>query len=261
MKDIGANHEYEPCNHEGTCDSNACSCMTRDHTCDKACSCSRDCSNRFQGCRCSYGNCRTKACPCFVAMRECNPDMCVTCGASEAPVLVFNDELKSKSALELGICCNVNILRGLHKKLGVAFSTTHGWGAFARERIKRGEFIYEYNGALLSQDEAERRGSIYDKMAISFLFDANEDSVVDAVRMGNKSKFANHSSVGQKCLARVMRVGGEHRISIWAKQDIEKGEELFFDYGYHGESAPDWSQLRIKGASARHAKDDKSDDD
>lgn len=153
------------------------------------------------------------------------------------------------SALELGICCNVNILRGLHKKVGVSYSTTHGWGAFALEPIKRGEFIYEYHGALLSQDEAERRGSIYDKMTISFLFDADDDSVVDAIRKGNKSKFANHLAVGQKCKGKVLTVGGEHRISIWAQQDIEKGEELFFDYGYHGETAPDWSQLRIKGSS------------
>ncbi|KAG7401869.1 Histone-lysine N-methyltransferase ezh1 [Phytophthora boehmeriae] len=152
-----------------------------------------------------------------------------------------------------GICCNVNILRGLHKKIGVAYSTTHGWGAFALEPIKRGEFIYEYHGALLSQDEAERRGSIYDKMTISFLFDADDDSVVDAIRKGNKSKFANHSAVGQKCKGKVLTVGGEHRISIWAQQDIEKGEELFFDYGYHGETAPDWSQLRIKGAVRQKA--------
>ncbi|KAG2522962.1 hypothetical protein JM18_004092 [Phytophthora kernoviae] len=249
MKDKGANHEYEPCNHEGACDTMGCSCMTRDHTCEKACSCSRDCPNRFLGCKCSLGNCRTKACPCFVAARECNPDLCFTCGASEVPALIFDEERRNMSALDLGICCNVNILRGLHKKIGVAYSTTHGWGAFALEPIKRGEFIYEYHGALLSQDEAERRGSIYDKMTISFLFDADDDSVVDAIRKGNKSKFANHSAVGQKCKGKVLTVGGEHHISIWAQQDIEKGEELFFDYGYHGETAPDWSQLRIKGSA------------
>ncbi|KAE8980411.1 hypothetical protein PF011_g22450 [Phytophthora fragariae] len=249
LKDKGANHEYEPCNHEGACDRAGCTCMTRDHTCDKACSCSRDCPNRFPGCRCSLGNCRTKACPCFVAARECNPDLCVTCGASEVAALIFDEERRNMSALELGICCNVNILRGLHKKVGVAYSTTHGWGAFALEPIKRGEFIYEYHGALLSQDEAERRGSIYDKMTISFLFDVDDDSVVDAIRKGNKSKFANHSAVNKKCKGKVLTVGGEHRISIWAQQDIAKGEELFFDYGYHGETAPDWSQLRIKGST------------
>ncbi|KAI9920802.1 hypothetical protein PsorP6_000239 [Peronosclerospora sorghi] len=246
-KNNRGNREYEPCNHQGACGSTGCSCMQRDHTCDRACSCSRDCPNRFPGCRCSLGNCRTKACPCFIAARECNPDLCVTCGASEVPALVFDAKRRNMPALDLGICCNVNILRGLHKKIGVAYSTTHGWGAFALEPIKRGEFIYEYHGALLSQDEAERRGSIYDKMTISFLFDVNDDSVVDAIRKGNKSKFANHSTTDKKCKGKIITVGGEHRISIWAEQDIAKGEELFFDYGYQGETAPDWSQLRIKG--------------
>uniref|UniRef100_A0AAV1UMI8 [Histone H3]-lysine(27) N-trimethyltransferase n=1 Tax=Peronospora matthiolae TaxID=2874970 RepID=A0AAV1UMI8_9STRA len=248
LKGKWVNHEYEPCNHEGVCDSTNCSCMARDHTCDKACSCSRDCLNRFPGCKCSRGNCRTKACPCFIGARECNPDLCLTCGASEAPALVFDEDRRKMSAMDLGICCNVNILRGLHKKIGVAYSATHGWGAFALESIKRGEFIYEYYGALLSQDEAERRGSIYDKMTISFLFDVDDDSVVDAIRKGNKSRFANHSASDKNCQGKVLTVGSEHRISIWAQQDIAKGEELFFDYGYQGETAPDWSQLRIKGS-------------
>lgn len=46
LKEKGSNHEYEPCNHDGVCDSSVCSCMTRDHMCEKACSCSRDCPNR-----------------------------------------------------------------------------------------------------------------------------------------------------------------------------------------------------------------------
>lgn len=46
LHDKGNDHQYQPCNHDGVCDSIGCSCMTRDHMCEKACSCSRDCPNR-----------------------------------------------------------------------------------------------------------------------------------------------------------------------------------------------------------------------
>ncbi|RLN90174.1 hypothetical protein BBJ28_00011776 [Nothophytophthora sp. Chile5] len=244
MKDRGANHEYVPCNHEGSCDSAQCSCMRRDHYCEKSCGCSRDCSNRFPGCHCEAGQCRTSACPCYFAARECDPDVCVSCGASELPVLMADEDKKHKRSEQLKICGNVNIIRGQMRKIGVALSETHGWGAYALEKVKKGDFIYEYTGSLLSQDEAERRGNVYDKTTISFLFDLNEDSVVDATRKGNKSKFANHNSTDPKCKARIMLVNGDHRIGIFAKEDLEVGDELFFDYGYNG-VIPDWSQARI----------------
>ncbi|KAK1938082.1 Histone-lysine N-methyltransferase EZH1 [Phytophthora citrophthora] len=245
MKDRGANHEYVPCNHDGgSCDSAQCSCMRRDHYCEKSCGCSPDCSNRFPGCHCEVGQCRTVECPCYFASRECDPDVCTSCGACELPVVVADEEKKGKTVAQLKICGNVNIMRGQMRKIGVSASETHGWGAYALENVKKGEFMYEYTGSLLSQDEAERRGNVYDKTTISFLFDLTEDSVVDATRKGNKSKFANHDSVNPKCFARIMLVNGDHRIGIYAKEDISVGDELFFDYGYSG-VIPDWSQARI----------------
>lgn len=129
-----------------------------------------------------------------------------------------------------------------HRKVALSFSLIHGWGVFAIEDIKSGDFVYEYTGAVVSQDEAERRGSVYDKKSVSFLFDLNEDAVVDAIRSGNKSKFVNHLIVGQNCSAKVVRAVSGHHITIWADRDIKCGEELLFDYGYHGDTAPEWSQ-------------------
>lgn len=254
MKDRGANHEFLPCNHQegSSCNTGACSCMQRDHFCEKACGCARDCANRFPGCKCSAGQCRTEACPCFFARRECDPDLCTSCGASEVPVLLADPSSKKKTCEQLKICGNANILRGRFRSVGMAPSETHGWGAYALEKIKAGDFVYEYTGGLLSQDEAERRGNMYDKTSISFLFDLNEDTVVDATRKGNKSKFANHSSENPLCVARIMRVNGDDRIGIYAARDIEVGDELFFDYGYNG-VIPDWTQARITGSKGGNA--------
>lgn len=139
-------------------------------------------------------------------------------------------------------CGNVNVIRNKHKRLGVSVSPVHGYGIYAREAIAAREFVYEYTGAMVSQDEAERRGLIYDKMNVSFLFDLNEDAVVDAVRCGNKSKFMNHEGGTPNCTAKVVSVCGMHHITIWALRSIAIGEELVFDYGYSRSVGPDWSQ-------------------
>lgn len=58
-------HQYEPCSHDGLCDSMGCGCMKRDHMCDRACSCSRDCPNRCV--RSAFG---VHVCVCVIVERR-----------------------------------------------------------------------------------------------------------------------------------------------------------------------------------------------
>ncbi|KHN19211.1 Histone-lysine N-methyltransferase EZA1 [Glycine soja] len=86
---------------------------------------------------------------------------------------------------------------------------------------------------------------------MNLLLGKKERWVIDARRFGNKLKFTNHS-LEPNCYAKVMLVGGDHRVGIFAKENIKAGDELFYHYYYHEKCTPPWALPPKEKASKAH---------
>ena len=218
----GGRRQYFPCDCYirglKICDKE-CSNVVTDNFCEKGSACLASCQNRYPGCQCST-ECTSKQCPCYNANRECDPDVCKCC----------------MNLNEVVHCNNNQIQRGLKQRIIMAPSRVAGWGAYAANDIPEiNTLISEYCGEMITQEEAERRGRVYDKNMCSYLFDLNSDYAVDAMRKGNKIRFANHSSDNFNIKPKVMMVNGDHRIGLYNIRPIRANEELFFNYKYNDE--------------------------
>ncbi|TFK31950.1 hypothetical protein BDQ12DRAFT_693258 [Crucibulum laeve] len=126
-----------------------------------------------------------------------------------------------------------NQLQTRKKHLRFARSPIHDWGLYAMEKISRGEMVIEYVGEVIRAQVAEKREKAYERQGIgsSYLFRIDEDLVVDATKKGNLGRLINHSC-DPNCTAKIITISGEKKIVIYAKQDIELGDEITYDYHF-----------------------------
>lgn len=106
------------------------------------------------------------------------------------------------------------------KRSTMGKGTSAGLGLFTTKPIKKGAFIIEYEGPLLTQDQADRKGGKY-------LFALGSKWTIDGSSRNNLARYINHSCVQENCET----VQYDKRIKIKATRNIKAGEELVYDYG------------------------------
>lgn len=96
-----------------------------------------------------------------------------------------------------------------------------GLGLFTESPIKKGAHVIEYTGPILSSEKADQKGGKY-------LFTIDKKHVIDGTTRKNLARYINHSCK-PNCYAEVDEKARE--VHIYAKRNIEAGEELSYNYG------------------------------
>ena len=123
-------------------------------------------------------------------------------------------------------------------------SGIHNKGLFARKDIPGGTRIIEYVGEKLTTAESEQRGFDHDETAREtgdgtvYMFILNKRYRIDGNVPWNPAKFANHS-----CAPNAETDIIKGRIWLIALRDIEKGEEIVYDYNFDAEYYKDYPCL------------------
>lgn len=111
----------------------------------------------------------------------------------------------------------------------VKSSPLHGNGVFAARPIPAGTCIFEYRGTRITPEQADAMVPVNpDDPFHTFFFSLSGGQIIDGGKRGNDARWINHSCT-PNCEAQENATGS--RVYVVALQDIDEGEELFYDYG------------------------------
>ena len=149
--------------------------------------------------------------------------------------------------------------------LQVLRSDGRGWGLKSPDTIKKGVFVVEYVGELISMAEYRRRMAVnqeekeenYYYLSIDsnryhphpkqlWVYPPPSPRMIDAGPKGNVARFMNHSC-DPNCITQKWTVNGDTRVGLFAIKDISPGEELTFNYQF--ETVGDIQKKCLCGAS------------
>ncbi|XP_029316667.1 histone-lysine N-methyltransferase NSD2 isoform X2 [Cottoperca gobio] len=128
-------------------------------------------------------------------------------------------------------CCNQDFTKRLYPETKIIKAPGKGWGLINLRDIKKGEFVNEYIGELIDEEECRARIKYAQENNISdfYMLTIDKDRIIDAGPKGNYSRFMNHSCQ-PNCETQKWTVNGDTRVGLFAVCDIAAGTELTFNY-------------------------------
>lgn len=175
-------------------------------------------SNDFMECDCyeEFQNGINHACgensDCInrLTLIECVNDLCGSCG---------ND------------CQNQRFQKRQYADISVFQTKKKGYGVRAERDLQAHEFIYEYIGEVIAEDDFRERMVEYDQRGFKhfYFMMLQTGEFIDATVKGSLARFCNHSC-NPNAYVNKWTVGGKLRMGIFANRNIVRGEEITFDY-------------------------------
>uniref|UniRef100_A0A667YPS6 Nuclear receptor binding SET domain protein 2 n=1 Tax=Myripristis murdjan TaxID=586833 RepID=A0A667YPS6_9TELE len=128
-------------------------------------------------------------------------------------------------------CCNQDFTKRLYPETKIIKTAGKGWGLVSLRDIKKGEFVNEYIGELIDEEECRARIKYAQENNIThfYMLTIDKDRIIDAGPKGNYSRFMNHSCQ-PNCETQKWTVNGDTRVGLFAVCDIPAGTELTFNY-------------------------------
>ncbi|XP_044136728.1 histone-lysine N-methyltransferase, H3 lysine-36 specific isoform X2 [Bufo gargarizans] len=128
-------------------------------------------------------------------------------------------------------CQNQAFSKRQYPDVEIFRTLSRGWGLRCKVDVKKGEFVNEYVGEMIDEEECRARIRYAQEHDISnfYMLTLDKDRVIDAGPKGNFARFMNHCCQ-PNCETQKWTVNGDTRVGLFALCDIKAGTELTFNY-------------------------------
>ncbi|XP_077596420.1 uncharacterized protein nsd1b [Stigmatopora nigra] len=128
-------------------------------------------------------------------------------------------------------CLNQTFSRRQYSQVEIFRTLSRGWGLRCVHDIKKGQFVSEYVGEVIDEEECRSRIRHAQEHDICnfYMLTLDKDRIIDAGPKGNEARFMNHCCQ-PNCETQKWTVSGDTRVGLFALVDVTAGTELTFNY-------------------------------